>query len=202
MHELKRAARLINEISRGSTTWDTFFYEPNFFYEYVNFLVLLEWSSSEETHFKWRERIASKLHHLIDYFDNNKRIQLLHVNPNHFERQRLSRIDRQFDAKPFCTMWFIAIEKKSQMAGYEHLIRNDLKRFEKILIRSRSARDAIVKDEIEIEVRRITRNRLKFYLSKTYLDSLRKRLESQLPWSIERVSRKLSEILGARRRRD
>lgn len=188
VHEFRRAARLIKDISREKTTWHTLFHEPNFFYEYENFLVLLEWSPTEETNLKWRKLIVSKLHHLIDNFDSNKRIKLSHVNPNHFERQRLSRIDRQFDAKPFCSMWFIAIERKYQTIGYQQLIQQDIKAFEKELLRPPSARQAICKDGIEIEVRRIKRNRLRFYLNRSYLESLRRKLESQLPWCRETVS--------------
>lgn len=150
----------------------------------------MEWSPSEEAHLKWRNLIASKIHHLVDNLDNNKRLELSHVNPNHFKRPKLASID----AKPFCSMWFIAIEKKSEMAGYAQLIRKDIQDFEKELFRDPSAGD-ILNDGIEIEIRRITRNRLRFYLNKDYLAYIRKKLESTLPWSSETVSTQLNKTI-------
>jgi poly(A) polymerase len=124
-NEFKEGMEITDEIMLGNAGWDKLFQPPNFFLKYRHFIVLLVSSSSADDHLEWCGLIESKIRILIGNLERNQHIQLAHVNPKCFDREKEIKKDDEKESsdkaseseepKPpkepeFCSLWFIGLE--------------------------------------------------------------------------------------------
>lgn len=161
--------------------WSDLFEAPNFFYMYRHFIVLLVTSNTTEDHVEWCGLVESKIRFLILHLERNAHINLAHVNPRCYEKQKnLSKTEDQGtetkSENQFCSMWFIGLDfmrLENLNIDLTESIQNFTDSVHKHAVHSK-----VLKEGMKIEVRHLRRKQLNSYLDNSILKKDKKLSES------------------------
>ncbi|XP_053963902.1 poly(A) polymerase type 3-like [Anastrepha ludens] len=183
INELNRGMATMNVIMSDGAPWDLLFEAPSFFYRYHHFIVVLVTSQTSQDQLQWCGLVQSKIRLLVDDVQHKHHMSLVHANPTCFEykkddvptqsnsgKENEPSDNPAVDTAPFCSMLFIGLEFEYKEKNSKVDLTGSFKYFAE-RITQHAVNKKMLRDGMNIEVKRIKRKSLSHYLDMDFIKS-------------------------------
>lgn len=103
--QLRLASKIVQEVNKGTKTWDSLFAPLDFFAEYRNFIEISVMGERLEDYIPWKGNVESKIRKFVNFLEGQAEFaQGIEINPypRHFPSKH-----QQFK---FCSKYYIGIK--------------------------------------------------------------------------------------------